>query len=34
MEEVLDKIENQIKQMRDECIFIMQERPKKFWQVS
>jgi hypothetical protein len=26
--------EKVIKQMRDECIFIMQERPKKFWQVS
>jgi len=25
--------EKVIKQMRDECIFIMQERPKKFWQV-
>ena len=26
--------EKVIKTMRDECIFIMQERPKKFWQVS
>lgn len=26
--------EKVIKTMRDECIFIMQERPKKFWQIS
>jgi len=26
--------EQVIKKMRDECIFIMQERPKNFWQIS
>ncbi len=23
-----------VKKMRDECIYIMQERPKNFWQIS